>query len=112
MTSKSFNEKALNQLFKHNLPYRQAVDESYIIDIPVKETINGDLYFTCPFCVNKRKKNNNPYQNSKPVIHFHGKKLGLQTPHCDEPSKKYWNLPRYTFNLIEHGSAPYVASKF
>ena len=112
MSGKAFNEKALNQLFKYNLPYRKCIDDSYVIDVSVRETINGDLFFTCPFCLNRRKKNCSPYQNSKSIIHFYGNTLGMQTPRCDEASIKYWDLPRFKFNLIEQGTAPYVDCNF
>ena len=114
MTTLPLNERVLNQLCKYNLPYTQykELDDVIIIDIPVRESINGDLYHTCPFCVNKRKKNNTPYQNSKPITHFYPNKYGVYDPPCDHGSIKYWDLPLFKFNLIKYGTAPFIQSKF
>ena len=114
MTTLPLNERVLNQLCKYNLPYTQykELDNIVIIDIPVRESINGDLYHTCPFCVNKRKKNNTPYQNSRPITHFYPNKYGVYDPPCDHGSIKYWGLPLFKFNLIKYGTAPFIQSKF
>ena len=112
-TNPLLNEKVLNQLFKYNLPYKQLDDSvGIVIDVPVKETINGDLYFTCPFCLDRRKINGAPYKNSKPVIHFHGDTLGLEEPHCNRHSLEYWKLPLFKFNLVPYGTSHFVSSKF
>ena len=114
MTTKTvLNEKVLNQLYKYNLPYRHDnTDDKIIIDIPVKETINGDLFYTCPFCLDRRKKNGTPYKSSKALIHFHGDTLGIEEPHCNKESMAYWSLPPFKFNLVPYGTSPFVASKF
>jgi len=107
------NEKILTQLYRYNLPYRyDNTDNKFIIDVPVKETINRDLFYTCPFCLDRRKKNNQPYKNSKPTIHFHGDKLGIEQPNCNDAAKQYWDLPPYKFNLVPYGTTPFVSSKF
>ena len=107
------NEKVLNQLFKYNLPYRQEYStNTIIIDVPVKETINHDLFYTCPWCLDRRKINGTPYKNSKPLIHFHGDQYGIEEPHCDKASMAYWNLPPFKFNLVPYGTSPFIQSKF
>mgnify|MGYP000495070777 CR=1 FL=1 len=97
-----FNEKTLIQLHKYNCPVTVDENDNILIDVSVKKTINNDLIFTCPFCVNKRKKNLEPYTNSKPVSHIHGgPDYGSRSPHCSPETVLYYQLPKFEFNLVE-----------
>lgn len=106
-----FHEKALIALHKYNCPISQDESGNLMVNVAVKRTINNDLVFTCPFCVSKRKKNLNPYANSKSVIHIHGGNCyGTRTPHCTLETYKFYNLPRFEFNLVENVN--YVSSDY
>jgi len=97
-----FNEKALIQLHKYNCPVNVDASDNIVIDVSVKRTINNDLVFTCPFCVSKRKRNLEPYVNSKRVIHIHGgADFGTRQPHCSVETMLYYNLPKFEFNLVD-----------
>jgi len=98
-----FSQKALVALHRMNCPI--TIDDNfYTINVAVKKNINNLYYFQCPFCVTKRKRNNEPYVNSKPVIHIHGEELGTRFPHCDERTLEYYDLPYFEFNLVDKTS--------
>tara|TARA_R110000764_G_scaffold48951_1_gene108472 strand:- start:256 stop:588 length:333 start_codon:yes stop_codon:yes gene_type:complete len=100
-----FTEKALIQLHKYNCPASVDVSNNIMIDVSVKRTLNNDLVFTCPFCVSKRKRNLEPYTNSKPILHIHGgADYGSRHPHCSVESCLYYGLPKFEFNLVEKTS--------
>jgi len=47
------------------------------------------IYFECPFCWSKYKKNGEPYKNAKRLRHIHGNechtsenRVTTRTPHC------------------------------
>lgn len=100
-----FNEKALVQLHKYNCPVSVDASDNILIDVSVKRTLNNDLVFTCPFCVSKRKRNLEPYSNSKSVLHIHGgADYGTRHPHCSVETCLYYELPKFQFNLVEKTS--------
>ena len=100
-----FTEKALIQLHKYNCPVSVDASDNIMIDVSVKRTLNNDLVFTCPFCVSKRKRNLEPYTNSKPILHIHGgADYGTRHPHCSVESCLYYELPKFQFNLVEKTS--------
>jgi hypothetical protein len=100
-----FTEKALIQLHKYNCPVSVDASDNIMIDVSVKRTLNNDLVFICPFCVSKRKRNLEPYTNSKPILHIHGgADYGTRHPHCSVESCLYYGLPKFEFNLVEKTS--------
>jgi hypothetical protein len=80
---------------------------THIIQIPVIVNKGGKTcYFECPFCYTKYKKDGTPCKNAKRQVHIHGwghgENMTLRVPHCDEQSKKNWDLPKYyQFRLAE-----------
>ena len=55
----------------------------------------SQIFFICPECRTKYKKDDTPYSTSKPVIHIHGNETG--TPDNRETSRSHhvcWNYPR------------------
>lgn len=102
------NYKIEDRLQELNLWYDFVKDGSsnlLTIKMPVEQRHNNGnpiAFFTCPFCVNKYKKNGNPYKYAKPVIHTHGagNGLGTRTAHCCINTKAYWGLPPLEFDLV------------
>ena len=47
------------------------------------------VYFVCPFCVTRYRKNGAPYANAKPCVHYHGAGgfdtdgFGNRSSHCN-----------------------------
>jgi hypothetical protein len=72
------------------------------------------IYFNCPCCWSKYKKNGEPYKNAKRVRHIHGNCTGTdvnrnttRTPHCIKKPEEGEFIIRITENTIKRGFKPF-----
>lgn len=64
------------------------------IRVEATRVSNRQVWFKCPYCFSRYKKDGTPYKNAKRVEHVHGcdsmqnHNVGTRVPHCLEQGRK------------------------